>query len=163
MDPRLSRFRLGSLLFQAKTPEDLEILIKEYGVDPNVVNDAGFSVLRTFVNTDRLDMVETLLINKTNANIREDDGETPIFGVKSVEMIELLAKYGANLNHKDNNDNSPAHVLRKVDDSKILAAFERLGCDMTNKNYEDMTPSQIRETVKRQKSVCGYKKDWNCC
>lgn len=158
MDSRLFRFQLGSLLFQAKTPEDIDLLIKEYGTNPNIHNN-GLSLLHSFVNKDSLDIVRQLLINSADPNIRDQEGETPIFGVKSVEMLELLVSHGALLTIKDYDENTPAHILRKVDDEKILETFERLGCDMNSKNDIGMTPSQIREA---QQDCCGYKKDWYC-
>lgn len=148
MDSRLSHFQLGYLLFQAKTPQDIDFLIKEYETDPKIY-DNGISLLRSFVNKDSLDNVRQLLINSADPNIRDKEGETPIFAVKSVAMLELLVSHGALLTIKDYDENTPAHILRKVDDEKILQAFEKLGCDMNSKNDLGMTPFQIRERAQQ--------------
>lgn len=63
----------------------------------------GKSVLFEAVEWDNLKGAELLLKAgaNPNLNLEGEQGETPVFYAKSLEMVKLLEKYGADLNYKN--------------------------------------------------------------
>uniref|UniRef100_A0A8D8A120 Ankyrin-1 n=1 Tax=Culex pipiens TaxID=7175 RepID=A0A8D8A120_CULPI len=54
--------------------------------------------LHLAVESNRLDVVKQLIAGQMDVNLLDDEGNTPIFRVKSFEMIDYLLQKGANIN-----------------------------------------------------------------
>ena len=88
---------------------------KDFNTEETIHKDDG-----TYINHpaifmavlyDNLEIAEVLLQAGANPNHKLDNGKTPAFWTYSVEMLQLLEKYGADLNAKDNNGNQVLHRL----------------------------------------------------
>lgn len=73
------------------------------GENGKIVMDNTSKVLFFYaIKTNDLDMVRFRLEqNEDNVNLLIDDGQTTLMSAKSAEMVEMLCKYGAKVNQKD--------------------------------------------------------------
>ena len=88
---------------------------KDFNVSETIERDDGTytyppAIFMAATNR-KLDIADILLQEGANPNQKLDHGETPAFWTYSVEMLQLLEKYGADLNAKDNNGNQALHGL----------------------------------------------------
>jgi hypothetical protein len=88
---------------------------------PSLVNNEmshGWTPLHVAVLFDQSDVIEVLLANKADVNVKEGvDGQTPLhkavdYGDKK-RTIELLVNHGAEINAKDDNGKTPLDTALK--------------------------------------------------
>lgn len=96
----------------AATREDLKKLV-DYGFDINASMDEDFTPLTIALHTNPKIVPEILALNP-NLNIRDLDGQTPIFYAlfnpkTTPEILTELIKNGAQVNVFSNNNHSPLH------------------------------------------------------
>jgi ankyrin repeat protein len=96
----------------------------------------------------RMDVVKLLLERGADVNIENISGKTPIFHCNfsfSVELLELLLDYGADIKHTDKYKNTILHedyVLcgDKYDFEEYLKFILSLGIDINSENNVGHTP-----------------------
>ena len=73
-------------------------------------------------------------------------GYTPLHtaaSVNHIEMVKLLIKHGANINSKDEADNSPLHLATYHGHGKMAKLLIESGAYIHSRNYNDNLPIQM--------------------
>ena len=87
-----------------------------------------------FSNLD-LGILEYVLKNKLlDPNTADSTGKTPIFFTENLKKIELLLKYGADINHKDETGSNAALYANNISTIKFL---EKNGIDLYNISHKE--------------------------
>jgi len=115
-----------SILFYAirnyATIEAIELLLK-YGVDINQSDENGITALDIAIKYKRHDIIKLSIDRGIDINdSRRKSGITPIMLAScfsSIETIELLLEYGADINAKDNHGMTPKDYARKLGQKKV--------------------------------------------
>ena len=95
----------------------------------------------------RIEIIKSLLDRGANVNIENVSGKTPIFYCNfnfSLELLDLLVKHGADINHTDKYNNTILHddfsnyTTRNFEE--FLKVLISLGFDINSKNNLGHTP-----------------------
>ena len=101
------------------------------------------------------EIVVYLLKHKTNINQQNELGETAL--IKAIhaprmDIARLFIELGTDVNLKDNEDNSPLHLLincswQRETFADDVAFFVKHGADLTLKNRDGLTPLELFKTL----------------
>ncbi len=130
--------------------EQVKELIDE-GADVNELNDNYESPLLKTSHTDEdhlnLEMLKLLLDNGADPSIGDADDWTILHAAASMgdkQAIDLLLKYGANINQQDSSGESPIFdTTYEVDDVKTFQYLIKKGADLSIKNVDGMTVKEV--------------------
>ena len=93
------------------------LLIRKFivsGVDINSKVESGLYPLEYAVRFNKLKSLEFLLKNKADPNLKDPvSGQTALFSAASLEAINLMLKYGADVSIKDSNNRTAYDVVDK--------------------------------------------------
>jgi ankyrin repeat protein len=102
-------------------------------------------------------MVDRLLVAGANPNVADWDTEfTPIIYCVThnrLDMIEMLRRYGADVNRQDLYGNSPLHYAVYEERWQILSNLSKDGGDINLVNIEGRTPVHLLLTLGRKDEV----------
>lgn len=146
--PQIIEFHV---LDDCESVEVLKVLIDEFKVDPNRVDDCGYWPLKRFVENDDLETVRWLLAHGANVDCTSH-GETALFRAvwnNNLDMLRLLLESGANPNQRDCDGDVPLHCARSADAARLLIAH---GADPTLRNYFD-SPCMARTLEEMEQDV----------
>ncbi|WP_088070551.1 M48 family metallopeptidase [Gottfriedia luciferensis] len=130
--------------------EKVKKLIKD-GADVNELNGDSESPLftTTYLNDDHIDlnMLKLLLDSGADPSIGDQDDWTVLHAAVSMgdkDAIDLLLKYGANINQQDIYGETPIfETTYEVDDVKTFQYLVDKGADLTIKNADGMTVNEV--------------------
>jgi len=130
--------------------EQVKELIDE-GADVNELNDDYESPLLVTSYTDddhlNLEMLKLLLDNGANPSIGDADDWTILHAAASMgdkQAIDLLLKYGADINQQDSSGETPIFdTTYEVDDVKTFQYLIKKGADLSIKNVDGMTVKEV--------------------
>lgn len=89
------------------------------------------------VKEDNKKKVDYILRLRCDVNAVDEKSRTPIMFAKSVDVADLLIKYGAKLTIWTLND---THILHEVEDLDVLKFLVKRGADVNCKNSEGISP-----------------------
>ena len=111
----------------------------------------------------RIDVIAMLLKKGAEVNAINLSGKTPIFYCSfnySVELLNLLVKYGADINIKDKYNNTLLHddYINCYDEhfEEFLKALINLGFDINSRNSSSLTPLSFCENRKIKDILIKY-------
>ena len=148
-----------SLGLEENPNQEVAKLLIQAGAEVNAVNGLEETPLHT-VATMHEDVtmsinIATALIN-AGANLNSKTsrlssfsfrvGYTPLHtaaSVNHIEMVKLLIKHGANINSKDEADNSPLHLAIYNGHGKLAKLLIESGAYIHSRNYNDNLPIQM--------------------
>ena len=118
------------------------------GLDLNTVTEDGFSPLHRAVegdpNTERetenLEIIELLLNKGADVNGKDDNDDTPLHLSINRNISELLIEHGADVNVKDSFGSTPLHSIIFNEDKDWVALLITNGADLNLMNEEGQTP-----------------------
>jgi len=111
----------------------------------------------------KIDVITMLLKKGAEVNAINISGKTPVFYCSfnySVELLNLLVKYGADINIKDKYKNTLLHddYINCLEEKfeEFLKALIRLGFDINSTNSTGMTPLDFCENKKIKTILIKY-------
>jgi ankyrin repeat protein len=135
---------------------NLAIHLIERGADLGYLSPRKWSLLHIAVANNKADVAAALLSRGTDPNARDQNGESPIFLVRSVEMLDLLVfRFKANINLKSKDNTSPLLSLLETalvvmppnpEEIALIQRMLALGADVNQRN--DQSWSMVELTVK---------------
>jgi FOG: Ankyrin repeat len=103
----------------------------------------------------RIEIIKSLLDRGANVNIENVSGKTPIFYCNfnfSLELLDLLVKHGADINHKDKYKNTILHDdfldYNTENFEEFIKELISLGFDINSKNNLGHTPLYLCKNKK---------------
>lgn len=103
----------------------------------------------------RIEIIKSLLDRGANVNIENVSGKTPIFYCNfnfSLELLDLLVKHGADINHKDKYKNTILHDdfldYNTENFEEFIIELISLGFDINSKNNLGHTPLYLCKNKK---------------
>ncbi|MGB0895617.1 MAG: ankyrin repeat domain-containing protein [Parashewanella sp.] len=150
---RVSRDTVGSMLCHPTLCQQLIKAIEnddrwsvlyylEQGVDINQTS-CQTTFLHTAVNLNRGTIVETLLINGANPNIKNWHDECPLYvatGDKNISMVELLLAYFADPFAVNRDGDTALHLASQRGEVTIAALLLENNASIEWQNNQGMTP-----------------------
>jgi ankyrin repeat protein len=145
--------------------ETIELLINN-GVDINSHHSKFFETplhrLCARINP-HIDIITMILEKGAEVNATNISGKTPIFYCNfsySVELLNLLIKYGANINIKDKYKNTLLHddYINSFDEhfEEFLKTLLDFGFDINSKNALELTPLALCKNKKIEGILIKY-------
>ncbi|CAG8510565.1 3433_t:CDS:2 [Paraglomus occultum] len=125
--------------------------VKEYissGVSVNAQDAFGYSPLTAAVSYNHIQIVEYLLSQRADINIRDMDGDTPLYAAETVEMAQLLLAHGADPTVKNAEGKTPAEVTFNEGWLDVAALLRSRTGETTpttvseNENFDENDPNE---------------------
>jgi len=118
------------------------------GLNLNTVTEDGFSPLHRAVegdsNTERetenLEIIELLIDKGADVNGKDDNDDTPLHLSINRNISELLIEHGADVNAKDCSGGTPLHSIIFNEDKDLVALLITNGADLNSMNEDGQTP-----------------------
>ncbi len=111
----------------------LIIFLLDNGADPNVKNSEGDAI----IHNSSADTITSLLKHGANPNIQNKSGKTVLHDFYTLEdpkLVKVLLNYGARIDIKDNNGETPYSVAENYKGNKRKEIQESLGIMKRKKN-----------------------------
>ena len=114
------------ILAASQDLETMQLLLNSPGINVEHQDKRKNTALHYAATGNRPKTVETLLANRANPNIQNEEGKTPLHFTKDVKIVETLVLKGANPLMQDKLGNTPRDYaqLEKDELSKFLAKCE---------------------------------------
>ncbi|CCX31129.1 ankyrin repeat protein [Pyronema domesticum] len=98
--------------------------------DASLVNskdENGYTALHAAASYNHLDLLRSLVnIHGGNANIQDDDGDTPLFVCETVEAAQcLVEELGADVEHRNEEGKTAAEAIEEDGSCPLVAAYLR--------------------------------------
>ncbi|WVF72126.1 hypothetical protein IAT40_006938 [Kwoniella sp. CBS 6097] len=106
----------GKNLWVASSDGDLErvqYLIESEGMTPNDKDSNSYTPMHAASSYAHFELLEYLLSKGGNPNIQDDDGDTPLYVVESLEVARWLVEKGADLAHENEEGLTAAEALEE--------------------------------------------------
>ena len=101
----------------------VELLLR-FGANPRVENARNETALTLAVIQENLDICERLIISKAEVNKKDPQGRTPLLKAarynSKFAILELLLKYGANKDIKNNRDQTAFQIAQIKKNNDII-------------------------------------------
>lgn len=114
------------------------------GADVGELED-GEDIVSMAVRTDRLDVIERILMAGANPNAKTEFGRTSLFnavwgkGKNRVEIVKLLVKYGASADLDiDEDGESCVHTAAENGDLELLKILVESGAEACLRSFDDI-------------------------
>jgi len=133
-------------LYYAQTNEMRRLLL-ENGANPNTE-----LYLHYALRTDNEDFFEDLLESYADTNLKDELGRSPIYYCKNVEQIEKLLKKKANIDEKDNQENTPLLYYSAKGEQEIVNYLIENDADIFEINKFDKNYKDLLEDYKKYNS-----------
>lgn len=126
--------QLQTALFHAvcnNRPSMIKYLLLVPSINPNIINIRGYTPLdKTIINNDIMNAIK--LLEHSTDYITQPHKIHPLYLAirkSRIEMIPMLIYYGANINFKDTNGDTPLHVATKTKIQKTIKKLMEYGAD----------------------------------
>ena len=144
LEPGFLGFSPLSLACRCSNVETASYLL-EIGADPNIPNRKDFSYpIEIAVEKKNLDLVGLLLRNGASVQLQKRAGESLIdkaVKADSPEMIELLARYGADISCRSEFSlSSPLHTAAVKASPAVVSKLIEMGAYVDSLDQDKMTP-----------------------
>ncbi|KIO34599.1 hypothetical protein M407DRAFT_240459 [Tulasnella calospora MUT 4182] len=116
------------------------------GMSPNAADENTYTPMHAAASYAQIPVLEFLLSRGGNVNITDEDGETPLFVVETVEVARYLLEHGADMNHRNNDGELP--VDRLEEDAPEVSDYLRSRSsavipDTSSGGTQPLSPSQF--------------------
>ncbi|KIY64553.1 ankyrin [Cylindrobasidium torrendii FP15055 ss-10] len=106
----------------------------ESGISPNAYDDNTYTPMHAAASYNHIDLLEFLVLHGGDVNIADEDGDTPLYVVESIETARWLVEHGAIIERTNNEGLSPAEAL--LEDYPDVAVF--LGATIETEKLETL-------------------------
>ena len=118
------------------------------GIDLNTINEDGSTPLHRAIegdwNTERktenLEIIRLLIDKGADVNVKDDNENTPLHLSTNRKISELLIGQGADVNAKDYSGGTPLHSIIFNEDKDLVALLITNGADLNSMNEDGQTP-----------------------
>ncbi|KAF8573665.1 ankyrin [Ramaria rubella] len=86
-------------------------LIENESLSPNVPDPYTYTPMHAAASYGHVHVLEYLVSKGGDVNVKDEDSETPLFTVESVDVARWLVEHGANLDCQNEEGNTPAQHL----------------------------------------------------
>lgn len=109
---------------------------------------------------NHLKIVELLIDNGAQLNVRDKYGHTPLHRAASLghEKIVhlLLCQPTINIDVQDNEGNTPLHLACEDGSNSVAISLVKKGANLTIQNQQEKTPLELTEDVQLRKELKSF-------
>lgn len=124
----------------------VELLLK-FGASPRLLNNREENALTLSIMQENFNICERLLIAKGDINFIDRQGMTPLLKAakynSQTKVLDLLLKYGANLDISDANANTPLHFAAMRGAEVMAKYLIKLGANPYARNNANHIPVEL--------------------
>jgi len=152
-----SKAKAADSIFAAITLNDIQAVKNHIsrGLNLNTVSEDGFSTLHRAVegdpNTERetenLKIIELLIDKGADVNGKDDNDDTPLHLSINRNISEFLIEHGADVNAKDCSGGTPLHSIIFEKDKDLVTLLITNGADLNSLNEDGQTPLDYLTSV----------------
>ncbi|KAF2156035.1 hypothetical protein K461DRAFT_290995 [Myriangium duriaei CBS 260.36] len=111
-------------------PDRPDAVLQHLASQPELASEqdfSGYSLLHAAVSYGHAELARKLITDfHVNVNIRDNDGDTPLAVVETVEMARLLVEeFGADLHSRNQEDQTPEEKIESEEEFPLVAAYLR--------------------------------------
>lgn len=121
------------------------------GADVNQYTGDGTTYKKTLIEAAKFgnrELVEYLLQNNANVNVKDSDGSTALFWAAvrgDQDLVKLLIDKGADVNEKDNQGSTALHVAAQHEHSGVVVFLLENDADFSAKNNKNETAFDLAQ------------------
>ncbi|KAG9050096.1 hypothetical protein FS837_007619 [Tulasnella sp. UAMH 9824] len=116
------------------------------GISPNAADENTYTPMHAAASYAHIPVLDLLLSRGGNVNITDEDGETPLFVVETVEVARYLLERGADMNHRNNEGETAVDRLEE-DAPEVSDYLRSLSSaeipDTSSEGNQPRSPSQF--------------------
>ena len=116
--------------------------------NPNHLDKNGQTLLYSAIKSDDLEAAEILKKYKANLNHKDNQGKSPIFYTTNLQTTQWLHKNGANLNQVDNNGQTVLHKMISENNYDISSLLLKLGANPNINDKYNLPPLYYAKRTK---------------
>jgi len=123
--------------------------IESYGMSPNAPDAYTYTPMHAAASYGHIAVLEYLISKGGDVNVADNDGDTPLYVVESIDAARWLVDHGALVDHRNLEGLSPAgHLEEEFPD---IAAYLH---SITSANGSSSIPRSERQNVQDDASTC---------
>ncbi|KAF4323305.1 hypothetical protein BBO99_00003345 [Phytophthora kernoviae] len=107
------------------------------GGDANAKDEYGYTPLQAAVSYNHIELVVFLLASGAQATLGDNEKDTPLHRCETVECTKVLLEYGADLNARNADGQTPYDVAIEDGHEELVRLYESLGAEKSEKAPEE--------------------------
>ena len=123
---------------------------------PTLTATEVVELLTRFLATERFDVVDSLLDQGVDVNIRDEYGSTLLSALLDFAGVEYLVSKGINVNTQDNQGNTPLYQVAMLGSLEAVQSLVSHGADVNARNAEGRTPLHVAADTNFSAKVLAY-------
>lgn len=137
----------------------VQYLIEQEGVSPNIPDPHTYTPMHAAASYGHINVLEYLISRGGDVNVTDEDGDTPLYTVETVEVARWLVEHGAIVDCVNEEGISPAQHLEEefpavshflggteADDTQLPSQYAQ---DQVADRLTDQMMQSVREVIER--------------
>ncbi|KAF6749483.1 ankyrin [Ephemerocybe angulata] len=105
-------------------------LVEQHGLSPNGPDENSYTPMHAAASYGHLHVLEYLISKGGDVNVTDDDGDTPLYTVESIDTAQYLVQHGAAIAYTNREGISPIEHLSE--DFPAVAAYLQSASNQTS-------------------------------
>lgn len=127
------------LLHMAKNNLETADFLLKRKINPNSINEDGQSLLHTAASEGRIELIKKLISYNAEVNFKDNENNTPLFFAKNPFVIQELVDNGSKVNITNKKGETPLGLFFKRKNKDNIEALLKNGAN-SNEKYKNEKP-----------------------
>ena len=121
----------------------MQRLLLDFGADPTIYAQGGYSALLTAASNNDLELVKRIVNMGADINLKNEDGTTPLMmaiAYNQIDVAKFLIEEGADINSTDNKGLTPLMAACQLDSIEMVQMLANSGAAINASGPEGISP-----------------------